>query len=292
MRSLKTILMAWCFACIASGCGSTPVADDVDQREVNEIVAALSKHSVEARPVKARGAKGRYSVVVDDGDFTRAAQVLTRLGFPTEKKPSFEDLTTGNGFIPPSREVEALRLDRAIAAELEEVIRSRSDVSTVSVLVRMHSRDAHERATVTVIAQSVGAATFDVSEVREIAKRAVPGIQSDDVYVSVSPTRDREGVQAGQQHELVSFLGVWRVPAEDHGGLVILVVVLVAASALLAGLAGYIVGQFNWLNRQGLTAPGRSPQGGVSGGSVPGIRGTTTRTQQDQQDERNGGGEV
>jgi type III secretory pathway lipoprotein EscJ len=240
----------------------------VAQREANEIVAVLSKHNISASLVKARGGKGRYSVVVHESDFPGAAAVLSRLGLPADKKPSFQELTGGNGIIPPSREVEALRLDRAIASELEDIFRVRSDVASVSVLVRMHSREPSERPTVTVVTQSPGEVSLDVAEVREIARRAVPGIQSEDVYVTVAQSPDALGGAEGRGEKLVPFLALWRVPESDHSGLVALVVLLVGFSGVLAGLTGYIVGQFNWLNRQGGGVPNKLARSSSAGNGL------------------------
>jgi len=239
----------------------------VAQREANEIVAILSSHTIEASLVKVRGSKGRYSVVVNESDLPAAAGVLGRLGLPAEKKPSFQELTSSNGIIPPSREVEALRVDRAIASELEELFRSRSDIASASVMVRMHSRQPEDRPTVTVVAQKAGAATLDLNEVREIASRGVPGIQKEDVYVSVAEAHESTQGGVGSGSALVSFLGIWRVPAEDHNRLVALVLFLVIFSGVLAGFAGYILGQFNWLNKVGVPSVGKSSKGGISSGN-------------------------
>lgn len=266
MRSLRGIVLC-CAVLLLCGCSSAPVADDVAQREANEIVAILSSHTIEASLVKVRGSKGRYSVVVNESDLPAAAGVLGRLGLPAEKKPSFQELTSSNGIIPPSREVEALRVDRAIASELEELFRSRSDIASASVMVRMHSRQPEDRPTVTVVAQKAGAATLDLNEVREIASRGVPGIQKEDVYVSVAEAHESTQGGVGSGSALVSFLGIWRVPAEDHNRLVALVLFLVIFSGVLAGFAGYILGQFNWLNKVGVPSVGKSSKGGISSGN-------------------------
>lgn len=289
MRFLRIVALCFCFASLLTGCGSAPVADDVMQREANQIVAVLGKHKIQAHLVKARGSKGRYSVLVPESDFPVAAEVLTRLGLPAEKKPSFQDLTGGNGIIPPSREVEALRLDRAVASELEELFRARSDVASASVLVRMHSREANERPTVTVVIQRAGAAELDISAVREIARRAVSGIQNEDVYVSIAEAADQVEPHKSTSEGLVPFLGVWRVSAEDHGGLVALVVLLVCFSGVLAGFTGYILGQFNWLNRQGFGASTKPARNGVRSGGSGNQTASSSQPQQVPQDSGDSG---
>lgn len=264
MRVIRVAIVFCLSVSLLGGCSSAPVADDVAQREANEIVAVLDRHSISASLVKARGAKGRYSVIVAEGDFPEAAAVLSRLGLPADKRPSFQELIGGNGIIPPSREVEALRLDRAIASELEDMFRVRTDIASVSVLVRMHSRESNERPTVTVVTQSSDGEQLDVAEVREIARRAVPGIQSDDVYVTVAQLPDEIRNNANGSEKLVPFLRLWRVPEGDHSGLVSLVVFLVGFSSILAGLAGYILGQFNWLNRSSGNTPYKFARPGSS----------------------------
>jgi type III secretory pathway lipoprotein EscJ len=266
MRLVRTIVVCYLCAVSLCGCSSAPVADDVAQREANEIVAVLSKHKIQAHLVKARSGKGRYSVVVQESDFPGAAEVLSRLGLPADKKPSFQELTSSNGIIPPSREVEALRLDRAVASELEDLFRARSDVASASILVRMHSREANERPTVTVVVQRAGAVQLDTGEIREIARRAVPGIQNEDVYVSVAEAAELMEGEGDGGTSLAPFLGMWRVHPDDHSGLVSLVVLLVALSGALAGFAGYILGQFNWLNRQGTMVSAKSSRSGGKGG--------------------------
>jgi type III secretory pathway lipoprotein EscJ len=289
MRVLRAITVILVSVSLLTGCSSAPVADDVAQREANEIVAVLSKHNISASLVKARGGRSRYSVTVHEGDFPNAAAVLSRLGLPADKRPSFQELTGGNGILPPSREVEALRLDRAIASELEDIFRVRSDVSSVSVLVRMHSREPAERPTVTVITQSPDSASLNVAEIREIARRAVPGIQSDDVYVTVAQSLG--AVEADDRGEkLVPFLGLWRVPEGDHSGLVSLVVLLVGFSGILAGLTGYIVGQFNWLNRQGFGVPNRLARSNLTGnGLTTSVEISSQSTATEQENRENGG---
>jgi type III secretory pathway lipoprotein EscJ len=256
MRSLRAFIACCCVSLLVSGCSSSPVADDVSQREANEIVSALDKHRIAAWLVKGRGSKGRYSVVVSSGDFAGAAGVLSSLGLPAEKKPSFQELTGGGGIIPPSREVEALRLDRATAQELEDLFKSRSDIASVNVIVRSHARSRDEKPTATVVARRSTKAVPDLSELREIVRRSVPGIQIEDVFISVSEPLPDELPGAAGSPDLVSFLGFWRVPAESHGGLVGFFAGLMAVTAVIAGLAGYLLGQFNWLNK--LSAPGFS----------------------------------
>jgi type III secretory pathway lipoprotein EscJ len=222
----------------------------VGQREANEIVSLLRQQGIPAQLSKARGGKGRYTVLVSTSQFPDAAGYLSRLGLPADKKATFQELTASSGIIPPSREVEALRLDRATSAELEDLLRARSDVSAVSVLVRMRSIEPGANPSATVVVQQRQGATISVSDIKAITTRAVPGIVPENVLVSLSNAPGGAGQASAESDQMVSFLGSWRVPATEYQSLVLLFIALSVFVGGLSGLTGYLVGQFNWINRQ------------------------------------------
>jgi type III secretory pathway lipoprotein EscJ len=251
MRALRSLIVCGFASLLISGCGTTPVADDVGQREANEIVALLRQQGIPSQLSKGRGSTGRYSVLVPTSQFADAAGFLSRLGLPGDKKASFQELTASNGIIPPSREVEALRLDRATAAELEDLLRTRRDVAAVSVLARVRSVEPGANPSAMVVIQEREGASIELGEIKEIASRAVPGIKLEDVLVSLSRSeRPAKESEAEPFSQLVPFLGAWRVPASEYQSLVFLFIALSLFVGGLSGLTGYLVGQFNWINRQ------------------------------------------
>jgi type III secretory pathway lipoprotein EscJ len=255
MKSRGVLLLCVVTILFVSGCGSSPVADDIGQREANQIVSLLREHGITAQVSKARGSKGRYSVSVSNDKYVDAAGILTRIGLPADKKASFEQLTATNGIIPASREVEALRLDRATAAEIEDLLHARADVAGASVLVRARAFEGKGPPTATVVLQKRPGATIQLDDIKQIATRAVPGIKAEDVFVSLSdspsskPPDDKE-VETSST-ELVSFLGVSRVPSSEYQKHVFLFIALTVFVGALAGLSGYLIGQFTQLHRQG-----------------------------------------
>jgi type III secretory pathway lipoprotein EscJ len=262
----KALLTIVCVALAAgvAGCGSSPVADDVPQREANEIVSKLEEGGISASVSKARGGKGRYSVLVPSGRFSEAVGLLNRLGLPAERKASFQELTASNGILPTSREVEALRLDRATAAEIEDLLKARPEFDSVSALVRARSLGGRGAPSATVVAQKRAGQSVSVEELRgtiaSIITRAVPGIKPEDVLVSVTESRlsssggttVKDGQGSSEAERMTPFLIFWKVPVAEYSGLVMLLMGLVLFAALLAGFAGYLLGQFNWINKQSL----------------------------------------
>lgn len=281
MRTCRILSTLVTLTLVFTGCGSTPVADDLAQREANEIIAVLRERGINGAVTKGRG-NSRYSVSVASGKHGEAATVLSRLGLPGERRPSFQEMTATSGIIPSSRAVESLRLDRALAAQIEELLQARADVYSASVVVRRHVVGS-ERPSVSVIVQRQPGATLSADEVREIAAHSVLGVGKDDVFVSIGDApRFKDAASQGEKagdSDLVPFLLIWQVPRDHYNSLAGVVVVLMVIVSALAGLAGYIIGQFALIRKDS--------KGVGVGAEVPaGEGGSTYRVGQgDEEDE-------
>jgi type III secretory pathway lipoprotein EscJ len=170
-------------------------------------------------------------------------------------------MTATSGIIPSSRAVENLRLDRALAAQIEELLQARADVYSASVVVRRHVAGA-EKPSVSVIVQRQPGATLSADEVREIATHSVLSVAKDDVFVSIGEAaRFKDSAVVADKttgSDLVPFLLIWQVPRAHYNSLAGAVVVLMVIVSALAGLAGYIIGQFAWIRRDVKGARGES----------------------------------
>jgi len=229
---------------LLSGCGQSPVADDLAQREANKIVAVLGEHGIEATTEKGRGSKGRYSVVVGSGDFGAAVALLTKYNLPAEQGASFEELMAPSGILPASADVENLRMDRAIASEVEHLLLGFEGVSAVSAVVRSHSIPRGASPSVSIVAQT-SAKTLDQERIREVVMKAVPGTQRDGISLTLTPgvAASRSGQGRGDD-PLVPFLKYWRVPVSEYNSLAYLLIGVMSFVAFLAGVGGYIYGQY------------------------------------------------
>jgi len=255
MKALYALTLGLSIA-LSTGCGSSPVADDLGQREANKIVAVLGEHGMEAEVERGRGSKGRYSVKVPSGDFGGAVAILTKLGLPAERGASFEDLMAPSGILPPSQDVEDLRLDRAIAAEIEELLLGYGSVSTASAIVRSHAIPMGAEPSVSIVVQVNKGGSLDQDKVRESVARAVPGVKPSGVSLSVSEQAFGDG--GVFQEPLVPFLSYWRVPVSEYNSLAYLLIGLMSVVAFFTGVAGYIYGQYEGV-KGGETPVGPSP---------------------------------
>lgn len=269
MKALYSLTLGLCIA-FATGCGSSPVADDLGQREANKLVAVLGEHGIQAHVEKGRGSKGRYSVQVASGDFGGAVALLTKLGLPAERGASFEDLMAPSGILPPSQDVENLRMDRAIASEVENLLLGHGAVSTVSVIVRAHAIPFGTEPSVSIVAQVKKGAVFDAEKLRDAVSRAVPGVKPSAVSFSVSEQAFGGGGVADEP--LVPFLSYWRVPVSEYNSLAYLLIGLMSVVAFFTGVAGYIYGQYE-----------ATKGGDSSAGAATATRPRTVRTREEDE---------
>jgi type III secretory pathway lipoprotein EscJ len=218
------------------------VADDLGQREANKVVAVLGEHGIQAQVEKARGSKGRYSVRVPSGDFGGAVALLTKLGLPAERGASFADLMAPSGILPPSQDVEDLRMDRAIASEVEELLLGHGAVVSASVIVRSHAAPRGTEPSVSIVGQVKKGAVFEQDKLRETVSRAVPGVKPSAISFAVS--EQEFGGDGVASEPLVPFLSYWRVPLSEYNSLAYLLIGLMSFVAFLTGVAGYIYGQY------------------------------------------------
>jgi len=257
MNKLCALTLSLTFA-LMQGCGSSSVADGVGQREANQIVAVLGEHGITATTEKGRGSKGRYSVLVPASHFGSAAALLSKLGLPAEHGATFEELMAPSGILPVSQEVEELRLDRAIASEIEELLLAHTGIASASVVVRYHSNPGGESPSVSIMAQTHGSGAVSSDQVREVVGRAVPGLKSSDISLVMTDRQHLGGeTLAEQEVGLVPFLRFWSVPKGQYKGLAFLLIGLLIFVACLAALGGYIYGQFS--ASRGAEGPSAAP---------------------------------
>lgn len=249
---MRRILFALLMVCplLFGGCSRSPVADDVGQKEANEIVSILRERGIDSTVEKLKGGRGRYSVQVASKDFGESVSILASLGLPEEKKASFSDLVAQSGILPSSREVEALRLDRASAAELEELLKGLPGVASASVVVRSHGLAAGVSPSVSAVVQTHQGKNISADEVRTLLARTVPGLKGEEIVLSIGEHGNpRAKVSGGdrpssESQQLVPFLRLWKVPRDQYGGLATLVVGLIFLVGAIAGLVGYVLGQY------------------------------------------------
>lgn len=247
LRRLGVLLLLLCV-----GCAEVPIAEDVNQSQATEIVAVLIEHGIAAESAKTAGGHGKYSVHVKRELYPHAITILHERGLPSPQEPSFAETIASKGFLPNSREIESLRVDRAMAAEIEEALRQHPGVSGVKVVVRRATAADGIKAGVSVIIQEKEGFSVNKEDVVQVVVKAVPGIAAEDVFVSSvkgAPINRVTGVEGALQSEgrtikvpLSPFLGFWNVPESDLPGLSLTLLVGILVIGGLGAFLGYWFG--------------------------------------------------
>jgi len=242
------------------------VAQDLNQGQATEIVAVLNAYGISAQAARETGGKGRYRVEVKRSSYSEAIALLYKKGLPSEIRPSFSELIAQSGLLPNSREIEALRSDRAVAVQIEETLQNNPAVMSARVLIR---RDGEARNRLNGDAQVYGAAAvlverpglkIDKDEVLQVISMAVPGVQRDRIYVSVHQALPEEkadpvegsfnlGGVRSIRVPLTRFLWFWRVPEDEYRGLALVFVGSVIVVLLLGGMIGFWVAYYRQVRR-------------------------------------------
>ena len=252
--SLRTVRLMVAFAAMTllSACGSETVVQDQTQRDATEIVALLNNHGIVASANKERGGKARFAVEVRRGYYAQALSLLAAKGYPRDPQPSFADIVAEKGLLPSSSEMEALRIDHALALEIEELIRNRAEVSDAKVVVR--SRFVRDIAVPSVAAmvQVAKAGKSLEQELRAIIVSLVPGITQDQVHLTLQagPSDEIVSSKDGVMTEngrvipvpLVTFLFGWHVAASDVSGMALAMLACVLIVLAVGLLVGYWYG--------------------------------------------------
>jgi len=248
-KAFRVILLTLALAVLQS-CNSIPVAEDLNQSQANEIVAALSQQGIAAYSTRATGGRARYSVEVKRSLYSEAVNVLNQLNLPSEPRVLFSDLVSQRALMPSSREMEFLRLDKALSVELEEALLLNPGIMAVKGLVRFNFGKDGAPPSASVIIKTREAFQVSEEEVRQLVQASLPGITAENVIVSVhqaSRETATPGETAGVLHSsdgaikvpLVSFLFFWRVPHNESYSLALAFLLIFLLVGLIAGFGGY-----------------------------------------------------
>lgn len=249
---------------VLAGCNEKLVADGQSLAEANEIVSVLADYGVHSESQRESGGRARYGVAVDSDDYVTALAVLQEKGLPKAAKSTFLDLTEPKGFLPPSREIEAIRLDYALSLNIEETLLNLPEVVGAQVLLRQAAVGKGEEPSVSVVLQVNDPANVSSEEVLKIVRSAVSSISPErvDVIVRQAQPKVSHAAAVGGFNDgkgkvvtvpLVPFLFRYRIPNSDYVGLALLFV----GGLILFAVAGAVIGYWFAVARRDQGVPNR-----------------------------------
>ena len=248
----KLVVMALASLSLVA-CDSATVVSDRSQREAIEAVAILNSYGIEAVAKKETSGKGRYSVEVEKGYRTQANTILWERIYSRESETPFSELIEQRGLIPSSREIESLRIDHAMAVELEEALRAHPGVVHAKAIARINSAKQTGSPSVSVVIQQKRGVDVSHDQLEEIILRSFPGLRKENIQLSIeleensALTLVNEGVinQDGKviRKVLKPFL-FFLVPEESFFSLALTLFGCIVLVLVASGIGGYWFGYF------------------------------------------------
>jgi len=259
-RAQRAALGALLMLLLAS-CESAPVAEHVSLPEANEIVSELSAQGIAAAVDKERGASGRYLVSVRQSLYAEAATVLRERQLPRPARESFAAVVQPHGLLPNTRELEALRVDYALAVQLEELLATLPAVDSVRAVIRSSFGSSAEEPSVSVVIRERRDQVVDRQAVLQTIVRVIPGVKDERVRLDVaqaSPSAGPLGTAGTMQLggrvmsvPLTSFVARFRIAEEDYNGLALVFIGCIFFVGVIGGCVGYWYGRYLQLQRGG-----------------------------------------
>lgn len=192
-------LAATLLCLLVAACNDRELYRGLNQRDANEMVAALKRVGIEAK--REDIAAGSYRIMIKEPDFTRAVEALSTEGLPRESFRSLAELFPGEGLIVTPFEQRA-RMMFAVNQELSKTVSAIDGVMSARVQVAIPELDLRGQPLTkptasVVIHHRAGVNAGELSpKVRSIVSNSVQGLNWRDVSVSLFAQNGKNGAPA------------------------------------------------------------------------------------------------
>ncbi|KZE28260.1 type III secretion inner membrane ring lipoprotein SctJ [Chelatococcus daeguensis] len=225
---------------------------NLDERQANEIVAALQHHGIAA----SRGAdkEGRITVSVDGRDFARAFDILRNNGLPRRAHATLGEVFKPEGLVASPLQ-ERARMTYALSEELSRSVGEIDGVLSARVHIVLPEyaplQHASTPASASVLIRHRAGVPMGeyVPQIKTLVANGIAGLTYDGVSVVLVPAPERPDTLA--QAAPVSFLGMWLRPDSLGWARLLMGLAALTIAVLAAGL-GYAV----WRSRSSVYALG------------------------------------
>ncbi len=197
LAGLRSFLLPFvlCSAFLLAGC-KTEIYQGLGEEEANTMLSVLLRHGIQAEK---SSVKSGYSVSIDEKNIVQALEILKQNSLPRADYQTMGQVFSAQGMISSATEEQA-RLSFALSQELSDTFSRIDGVLTARVHVVLGETDL---ATGSVTPPSCAVflrhtpesqATRLISNIRELAANAVPGLAQDSVSVMLVPVRETVSV--------------------------------------------------------------------------------------------------
>lgn len=166
------------------------LATNLDSHQSIDLVVALKGVGISsARERSSAGNDSRYTVAVASADYLRALQVMHEYRLPADRTERFDVVTAPQGLVPNTPEMNHLRLDHALALEVERVVGSLPGVLDAKAVVRTSLNPDGAPPSVALVVRylsSSGTIPFATEEIKKLVMKTVPGTDGDAIMINAS----------------------------------------------------------------------------------------------------------
>jgi type III secretion protein J len=233
-----TVLLA---ALLLSAC-DTELYNNLDQRQANEMVAALQQRGIPAQRVVVKG--GQYTIVVDKGRFAESIAILNEAGLPKQEFQTMGQVFKKDGLVSSPMQ-ERAQMIFALSQELSRTVSEIDGVLSARVHLVLPENDPLRQqlvpssASVFIRHRSDAPVASLVPQVKMLVANGVAGLAYDKVSVVLVPV-DLQKATQGQDIEMVSFFGLW-MHRDNLAQAIWMFFGLVALVVLLAGGLAFVL---------------------------------------------------
>lgn len=235
---------------LLAACSRTTLYSDLDERQANEVLAALLASNIGAEK-RVSASKTAWEVRVDQSDFPQAMQVLHARGLPGQRYQALGDIFRKDGF-STSAQTERSMLQHGLQQELSRTLSRYPGVAEAHVHINLPERDplggnsTDASASVVIFGQpGINVRDYE-TEMKMVIKDGVPGMVDINKVTVKFQSFAGPGSAAPQRQGAVAMSSISPLA----------IAVAVAVVALLGGLFA-VVGRLRQRAQTRKAEPGR-----------------------------------
>jgi type III secretion protein J len=221
--NMKKVPFLFCiFFLFLTSCETrTTIANNLPERESNEIVVLLASKGVKAQKVAAPVAAGggatevTWDITVPSAQLTQALGILNQAGLPRLRGTNLLDLFGKPGIVPSDLQ-DRIRYQEGLSEQLATTIRKMNGVIDANVQITFPQEEGNKTLTASVYVKHKGvldsANNLLVNKIKRLVSSALPGLLPENVTVVTDRalTTDVCAMETGGMEEK-NWVSIWSI---------------------------------------------------------------------------------
>lgn len=196
-RHLIIFLCICSFSLMFTSCATqTTIANNIPEREANEIVVLLNSKGVQAEKVPAQvtavggaaGGEKMWDIMVPSSQITEALSILNQAGLPRIKGTTLLDLFGAQGLVPSDLQ-DRIRYQEGLSDQLASTIRKMDGIIDANVQITFPTGEEEEEKELTASVYVKHRGILDnpnsltITKIKRLVSSAIPGLKIENVSV-------------------------------------------------------------------------------------------------------------